>query len=58
MNDHDGEKLSGLLTAEGFEAVESSEAADLVLLNTCSIREKAVHKVYSELGRLRMERAQ
>lgn len=58
MNDHDGEKLSGLLTAEGFEAVDSSDAAELVLLNTCSIREKAVHKVYSELGRLRMEKQQ
>ena len=56
MNDHDGEKLSGLLSAEGFEAVDSVDEADLVLLNTCSIREKAVHKVYSELGRLREEK--
>jgi len=56
MNDHDGEKLSGLLSAEGFKAVEAAEDADLVLLNTCSIREKAVHKVYSELGRLREEK--
>jgi tRNA-2-methylthio-N6-dimethylallyladenosine synthase len=53
MNDHDGEKLSGLLSVEGFEPVDSVEQAELVLLNTCSIREKAVHKVYSELGRLR-----
>ncbi|MBP1772102.1 MAG: (dimethylallyl)adenosine tRNA methylthiotransferase [Holophagaceae bacterium] len=56
MNDHDGEKLSGLLSADGFEEVGSAEQADLVLLNTCSIREKAVHKVYSELGRLREEK--
>jgi tRNA-2-methylthio-N6-dimethylallyladenosine synthase len=56
MNDHDGEKLAGLLAAEGYESVDSAEAADLVLLNTCSIREKAVHKVYSELGRLREEK--
>jgi tRNA-2-methylthio-N6-dimethylallyladenosine synthase len=56
MNDHDGEKLSGLLSAEGFEEVASVEEAELVLLNTCSIREKAVHKVYSELGRLREEK--
>ena len=56
MNDHDGEKLSGLLMAEGFQAVDSVEQADLVMLNTCSIREKAVHKVYSELGRLREEK--
>lgn len=56
MNDHDGEKLSGLLSSEGFEAVAEAGDADLVLLNTCSIREKAVHKVYSELGRLREEK--
>jgi tRNA-2-methylthio-N6-dimethylallyladenosine synthase len=56
MNDHDGEKLSGLLSVEGFEAVDTVEEAELVLLNTCSIREKAVHKVYSELGRLREEK--
>ncbi len=56
MNDHDGEKLSGLLSSEGFEAVAEAGEADLVLLNTCSIREKAVHKVYSELGRLREEK--
>jgi tRNA-2-methylthio-N6-dimethylallyladenosine synthase len=53
MNDHDSEKLAGLLQAEGHEAAASMDEADLVLLNTCSIREKAVHKVYSELGRLR-----
>src|SRR5690348_5240411 len=56
MNDHDGERLGGLLAAQGFEAVASSDEADVVLLNTCSIREKAVHKVYSELGRLRAEK--
>jgi tRNA-2-methylthio-N6-dimethylallyladenosine synthase len=56
MNDHDGERLAGLLAGQGFESVPSSEEADLVLLNTCSIREKAVHKVYSELGRLRAEK--
>lgn len=58
MNDHDGERLAGLLAAQGYESVASSDEADLVLLNTCSIREKAVHKVYSELGRLRMEKEQ
>lgn len=56
MNDHDSEKLSGLLLAEGFEATDALPEADVVLLNTCSIREKAVHKVYSELGRLREEK--
>lgn len=58
MNDHDSEKLSGLLVKEGHEPVASAAEADLVLLNTCSIREKAVHKVYSELGRLREEKEQ
>ncbi|MBK8725736.1 MAG: tRNA (N6-isopentenyl adenosine(37)-C2)-methylthiotransferase MiaB [Holophagaceae bacterium] len=56
MNDHDGEKLSGLLERDGFVPVDSPEEAELVLLNTCSIREKAVHKVFSELGRLREEK--
>ncbi len=58
MNDHDSEKLSGLLLGEGFEEASAPEEADLVLLNTCSIREKAVHKVYTELGRLRELKAQ
>jgi tRNA-2-methylthio-N6-dimethylallyladenosine synthase len=56
MNDHDGERLAGLLAAQGFESVERADEADLVLLNTCSIREKAFHKVYSELGRLKAEK--
>jgi tRNA-2-methylthio-N6-dimethylallyladenosine synthase len=53
MNDHDSEKLAGLLEKEGFEAATSVEDADVVVLNTCSIREKAVNKVYTELGYLR-----
>jgi tRNA-2-methylthio-N6-dimethylallyladenosine synthase len=56
MNDHDSEKLAGLLAGEGFQPAAGLEEADLVLLNTCSIREKAVHKVYTELGRLREEK--
>lgn len=56
MNDHDSEKLSGMLLQQGFEPATSAEDADLVLLNTCAIREKAVQKVYSELGRLREEK--
>lgn len=58
MNDHDGEKLSGLMIKDGYEEVDSSKEADVVLLNTCSIREKAVHKVFSELGRLKKEKLQ
>jgi len=56
MNDHDSEKLSGLLAREGHEPAASLAEAELVLLNTCSIREKAVHKVYSQLGHLREEK--
>ncbi len=58
MNDHDGERLAGLLEKEGYTPTADRSEADLVLLNTCSIREKAVHKVYSELGRLRAEKEQ
>lgn len=57
MNDHDSEKMSGLLIDSGFSPAKSAEDADLVLLNTCSIREKAADKVFSELGRLREVKA-
>jgi tRNA-2-methylthio-N6-dimethylallyladenosine synthase len=57
MNDHDSEKLSGLMQLEGYVPARTRDEADVVLLNTCSIREKAVHKVWSELGRLREEKA-
>ena len=53
MNSHDSEKLEGLLLKDGHEAAVDLEDADLVILNTCSIREKAVHKVYTRLGYLR-----
>jgi len=56
MNSHDSEKLEGMLLLEGHQPARGIEDADLVLLNTCSIREKAVHKVYSELGFLREEK--
>ncbi len=53
MNVHDSEKVAGLLLAEGYRPATSPDAADLVLLNTCSIREKAEQKVYSRLGQLK-----
>lgn len=53
MNSHDSEKLEGLLLNDGHEASVGLDDADLVILNTCSIREKAVHKVYTRLGYLR-----
>jgi tRNA-2-methylthio-N6-dimethylallyladenosine synthase len=50
MNDHDSEKVSGVLIGRGYRAVESPAEADLVLYNTCSIREKAAQKVFARLG--------
>ncbi|HVB58565.1 MAG TPA: tRNA (N6-isopentenyl adenosine(37)-C2)-methylthiotransferase MiaB [Candidatus Acidoferrales bacterium] len=53
MNVHDSEKVSGVLLARGYRAVNSPAQAALVLYNTCSIREKAAHKVFSRLGEWR-----
>jgi tRNA-2-methylthio-N6-dimethylallyladenosine synthase len=50
MNEHDSEKVAGVLLARGYQQVHSPEAAKLVLYNTCSIREKAAQKVFSRLG--------
>src|SRR5579862_6280233 len=50
MNDHDSEKVAGLLLQRGYRQVSSPEAARLVFYNTCSIREKAAHKLFSRLG--------
>ncbi|WP_353228145.1 tRNA (N6-isopentenyl adenosine(37)-C2)-methylthiotransferase MiaB [Novosphingobium sp.] len=55
MNVYDGERMAELLTAEGMTAVDARETADLVVLNTCHIREKATEKVYSDIGRLRRD---
>jgi tRNA-2-methylthio-N6-dimethylallyladenosine synthase len=52
MNVYDGERMRELLEAEGMAAADGGEA-DLVILNTCHIREKAAEKVYSDIGRLR-----
>ena len=56
MNVYDGERMLDVLRARGFEAAADPREADLVILNTCHIREKAAEKVYSELGRLRVLR--
>ena len=53
MNEHDSEKISGLLVHRGMIPVSSLEEADLFLLNTCSVREKAAQKVYSRLGQIK-----
>jgi tRNA-2-methylthio-N6-dimethylallyladenosine synthase len=53
MNVYDGERMAELFAAQGMTATDDKAAADLVVLNTCHIREKAAEKVYSEIGRLR-----
>jgi tRNA-2-methylthio-N6-dimethylallyladenosine synthase len=50
MNDHDSEKVAGVLLSRGYQQVETPESASLILYNTCSIREKAAQKVFSRLG--------
>lgn len=51
MNEHDSERMVGILQKKGYVLCDKPEEADLIVLNTCSIREKSEHKVYSELGR-------
>src|SRR5215469_248305 len=55
MNDHDSEKVAGVLLARGYRQVETPDAAGLILYNTCSIREKAAQKVFSRLGEYRVK---
>ena len=52
MNAYDSARMADVMAARGWRRVEDAQAADLVILNTCHIREKATDKVYSELGRL------
>jgi tRNA-2-methylthio-N6-dimethylallyladenosine synthase len=53
MNQHDTEKMAGILAGLGYVPTADDREADVILLNTCSIREKAESKVYGRLGRLR-----
>ena len=53
MNVYDGERMAELLSEQGITPAPEGEEADLVVLNTCHIREKAAEKVYSDIGRLR-----
>ena len=53
MNEHDSERLAGLLEAEGLVATDTAEDADVVILNTCCIRENADNRLYGNLGQLR-----
>jgi tRNA-2-methylthio-N6-dimethylallyladenosine synthase len=58
MNEYDSERMEEALGAEGYLPTEDAAEADLVILNTCHIREKAAEKVYSELGRMRLAKEQ
>ena len=53
MNEHDSERIAGLLEADGLVAADSAEDADVVVLNTCCIRENADNKLYGTLGHLK-----
>ncbi len=55
MNFHDSERMAGLLEQAGYEPTEASSEADLVVINTCSVRERAEDKLYSRLGELRAD---
>ena len=57
MNVYDSRRMADALSGAGFTPVEAPEDADMVILNTCHIREKAAEKVYSEIGRLRRLKA-
>src|SRR5258707_11991356 len=52
MNEYDSERVAGLLREHRYELTESESDADLILVNTCAIREKAEDKVFSKLGHL------
>ncbi len=53
MNEHDSERIAGLLEADGYVRAASQDEADVVVLNTCCIRENADNKLYGNLGHLR-----
>jgi tRNA-2-methylthio-N6-dimethylallyladenosine synthase len=57
MNVYDSERMGDLLAAQGLASVDAPEAADVVVLNTCHIRERAAEKLYSDIGRLRTPRS-
>ncbi|MEL7156671.1 MAG: tRNA (N6-isopentenyl adenosine(37)-C2)-methylthiotransferase MiaB [Actinomycetota bacterium] len=57
MNEHDSERIAGLLEADGFETTTDAAEADVVVLNTCCIRENADNKLYGTLGNLKTLKA-
>jgi tRNA-2-methylthio-N6-dimethylallyladenosine synthase len=54
MNEHDSERIAGVLAADGMEATDDLAQADVVVLNTCCIRENADNKLYAHLGDLKV----
>ncbi|MGH9279174.1 MAG: tRNA (N6-isopentenyl adenosine(37)-C2)-methylthiotransferase MiaB [Acidimicrobiales bacterium] len=57
MNEHDSQRLAGLLEADGYERTDDVESADVVVLNTCCIRENADNRLYGHLGHLKAVKA-
>src|SRR5436190_15627685 len=53
MNVHDSERMAGLLEQAGFEATDEAVDADLVVINTCSVRERAEGQLYTRLGEIK-----
>ena len=58
MNVYDSERMAEVLGSEGYVETKTPDDADMILLNTCHIREKAAEKIYSELGRYKGLKAQ
>src|SRR6266498_2983238 len=54
MNVHDSEKIAGILKKEGYSSSDNPLESDIIVFNTCSIRQKAEQKFFSELGRLKV----
>ena len=57
MNVHDSERMAGLLEQAGYEATAEARDADVVVINTCSVRERAEEKLYTRLGEIRQAAA-
>ena len=53
MNVHDSERMLGLMQADGYSVADSAETADVVVINTCAVREKPERKLLAELGNLK-----
>ena len=56
MNVYDSDRMSDLLVSSGYSITDDIVSADVIILNTCHIREKATEKIYSELGRIALQK--